>query len=245
MAVAVSGSGGLRAVLDPQPRPALQELNPATSLSSPAPRTLKEAVPEASPEKQGPQEAVDSGSGSPIGAQLGVVQGGDGSPPSSSCGGHGDSEVAAPTPATPLPASVPPWLGLAGPTADAARPTEPAIPRCGQTCVRARAIDGAGEIGGGGQLTVAEIGDLLAAMELPLHAAAVRASSMVEERGGGCRVADLGALWESRGLGFSAHRLKIAKRLACAVRAALERPCDAAAGRQDPRAGPRATPASH
>ncbi len=73
-----------------------------------------------------------------------------------------------------------------------------------------------GTAGGLGGLSMAEVGDLLAAIELPQYAAAARASSA--DPGG--RVEDLGALWDRLGVGFAAHRLKIAKRLAWAARAA-------------------------
>ncbi len=77
-------------------------------------------------------------------------------------------------------------------------------------------IGGFGGTGGGRWLSVAEVGDLLAGMELPQYAAAFRESSI-----DGSMVEDLPALWDDLGVRLPAHRLKIAKRLGWAVRAAL------------------------
>ena len=108
-------------------------------------------------------------------------------------GGHVDAAAALPAPAPPLPAES---IGVSegGP-------------------------GGIGGAGGGRWLSVAEVGALLGAMELPQYAAAFREASI-----DGSMVEDLGALWDDLGVRHAAHRLKIAKRLGWAVRAVLEGP---------------------
>jgi hypothetical protein len=138
---------------------------------------------------------------------------------------------------------VPPADGplLPGP---AGGPRQPPAPHCGPACAGdiggacgigggggaggiggGGGADGIGGAGGGRWLSVAEVGGLLGAMELPQYAAAFREASI-----DGSMVEDLPALWDDLGVGPAAHRLKIAKRLGWAVRAALEEPRPAAGG---------------